>query len=483
MAKTAAQKAKRKAKRAGSKPAQNKKQNGGARAQMPAKAQRKRKNKRRKALKRAGGHGLRAREGRMNVAYRNARFGGMSKVTDGISIMKTIHNGSVIEDTFSIRREKVSNIIGTTSTSLNVNLALYLNPGNSVLFPIFSQIAATYEQFRANEIVFSYETEAYAASGTNVSAGKVILATNYDPTDPNFSTDNQMENYFNSDRGAPYCEIVHDVLMGDHALADDPLKNYFVNPSANLIAPTTDSTNNKFYDVGLFQLATQGNASSSAEIGELYVTYSFTMIRPKQQVISPAPANLVAHIRSNPAGTATAVGSKFLGTGGGLVRAGSTLTTVVTANTFTLPLIGNWVISSNWVGSTITGNVDLYQSALGANIVPLSLFNGGSEVQTFTSGVAIDSFCCQVLANGTGAANTITISGLTTMTVADADILISQIPITLTSLPPFVDHTAVDSALSNRLDRLERMLERWCSPSVFNYASDPMEEKNSFGAW
>jgi len=284
MAKTAAQKARRKAARAVKRSAQKRSQN-------PPKS-RKPKAKRSKAAKRqrrALG-GTPAREGRMNVAYRKAKsMGGMRSATDGISIMKTIHNSSVIEDHFSVRREKVANIIGTTNTTLNTNLALYLNPGNSVLFPIFSQIAATYEQFRVNELIFSYETEAYAASGTNVSAGKVILATNYDPADSNFSTDTQMENYFNSDRGAPFCEVIHDVLLGDHALKDEPLKTYFVNSSANLIAPTSDSTNNKFYDLGLFQLCTQGNASSSAEIGELYVTYSFTMIRPKQQ--TPAGQN------------------------------------------------------------------------------------------------------------------------------------------------------------------------------------------------
>jgi len=209
---------------------------------------------RRRAVKKSSSRrSMGPRRGPMNAAYRRARFG--TNATDGISIMKTVHNSSVIEDTFAVRREKVANIIGSTGSTFTMSQALYINPGNSVLFPIFSQIAATYEQFRVNECVFSYETEAYAASGINVSAGKVILATNYDPADSQFSSDTQMENYFNSDRGAPFTEIVHDVLGGDHALKDEPIKAYFVNSAANTIAPSSDSTNNKFYDVGLFSIS------------------------------------------------------------------------------------------------------------------------------------------------------------------------------------------------------------------------------------
>jgi len=305
--------------------------------------------KRRKKAKSASKRVTRnvAREGRMNAAYRKARSGaGMRSVTDGISIMKTIHNASVIEDTFSVRREKVSDIIGTTATTLNVNLALYINPGNSVLFPIFSQIAATYEQFRVNECIFSYETEAYAASGTAVSAGKVILATNYDPADSQFSTATQMENYFNSDRGAPYCEIVHDVLLGDHALKDEPLKTYFVNSSANLIAPTSDTTNNKFYDLGLFQLACQGNASATAEIGELYVTYSFTMIRPKQQ--TPTGQNLPS---SHYTGAVQTTANAFVGT---TKQAGSNLNLTVASNVITFSTPGRFFVVYTATATTST---------------------------------------------------------------------------------------------------------------------------------
>jgi hypothetical protein len=450
MAKTAVQKARRRARRAA-------KRAGGAalkarpRQPPPNKSKGKSAKKQRQRVRQASRKGgVRAREGRMNMAFRQAKYGGgMKAVTDGISIMKTIHNASVIEDTFAVRREKVANV--NASTAFTVAQNLYLNPGNSVLFPIFSQIAATYEEYRVNELVFSYETEAYAASGSNVSAGKVILATDYNPSNPSFSGDTQMENYYNSDRGAPYCEIVHDVLLGDHALVSDPMKNYYVNTSANTAAPSGD--NAKFYDVGLFQLATSGNPTGGAEIGELYVTYSFTMIRPKQQ--TPLGSNLTsAHIVEGAAGTGAA--ATPLGTTGGIVKPGSNLNTVVTKTTFTLPNPGRFVVSCVFVGSVAAA----YTLTGGANITTLvDEDDGGSGgITTFSAGNSTGCHVFDVSVAGTGAANTVTIGGLTSFAAGASDIFISQVSSGLT-----FDVSEEDKILDKRIVRLESKLAKFAA--------------------
>lgn len=353
---------------------------------------------------------------RMNM-YNMLRYG-KNTVTDGISIMKTIHNSSVIEDTFAPRREKVSNIIGTTSTTLSIISQLYLNPGNSVLFPIFSQIADTYEQYRVNSLFFSYETEAYAASGTNVSAGKVILATNYDPADPVFSTDTQMENYFNSDRGAPYCEIIHDAIGGDHALKDEASKAYYVNKSANLIAPTSDSTGGKFYDIGNFQLGCQGNASSSAEIGELYVTYSFTMIRPKQQLFLNTNSSFIHYVGS---GQTTA--APYLNA---TIRAGSSNLGVFSFSGQILTFLQLGRYYMNYVsGSTSSTFVS---NTLGAGISPVTNVGGVISTSAWLTGTGTNqSGYCQWfdVTSLTGA--TITFVN-TVVTGTFWDLIVCQVP-------------------------------------------------------
>lgn len=417
-------------------------------------ARRRRRNRQRRAA------GLGSRQVRNLGNYNLARYGNAMgpKATDGLSIMRTIHNGSTIEDTFAIRREKVANIIGTTSTDLSIIQALYLNPGNSVLFPIFSQIAATYEQWRANVLYFSYETEAYAASGTNVSAGKVILATNYDPADPQFSTDSQMENYVNSDRGAPFTEIIHDVLGGDHALKDDPLKCYFVNPSANLIAPANDSTNNKFYDMGLFQLGCQGNASSSAEIGELYVTYSFTMIRPKQGVTIGQNV-LTAHLRESTNATATATNP--LGSSGPVLQSNSNLPVTGTTNSFILPYKGRYLVDLLW--RTASANISATPTmSLGSSLTAVNAFADGNQsiiaMSSSTSVVASSSQVIDVASNGTGAGNTVTVGGLTGMTSGTCDIWIVNVPSNLSVVSS--EGLALESKVNDLEDKLSRVLKR-----------------------
>jgi len=387
-----------------------------------------------------------AGRGTGNTAYNKARYGtGMKTVTDGISIMKTIHNGSVIEDTFSIRREKVVNVVGSTGSTLNIKSQLYLNPGNTILFPIFSQIAATYEQYRVNTLVFSYETEAYAASGSAVSAGKVILATNYDPADAAFSTDGQMENYFNSDRGAPYCEIVHDVLMGDHALKDEPLKDYFVNSSANLIAPTSDTTNNKFYDLGNFQLGTQGTVDATSEIGELYVTYSFTMIRPKQQ--TPLGQNFLS---SHYIGTTPTTANAFAGT---TQRTGSNVNMTAATNTITFQTVGRYVVQylvTAATSVTITAPT-LVGCATVANLQTANLGNG------FLAGNASAAASYTVMLDVTAVAATLVMNN-TVVAGSFWDLFVTQVSSGL-ALSTIKRSPAVED-LSSRLNRLELLLQR-----------------------
>jgi hypothetical protein len=107
--------------------------------------------------------------------------------TDGINSSRVVTNSSVVEDRFAMRREKIGNLSGTSAFTLAQQL--YVNPGNTVLFPVFSQIAATYEEYRVNHLRFTFETDAYTATNGTASAGKVIMATNFDPDDANFTGD------------------------------------------------------------------------------------------------------------------------------------------------------------------------------------------------------------------------------------------------------------------------------------------------------
>jgi len=297
------------------------------------------------------------RDGGFSI-MRNGPVRGLNYMaTDGINSSRVVTNTSVVEDRFQIRREKIANISGTSAFTLASQL--YINPGNTTLFPIFSQIAATYEQYRVNHLRFTFETDAYTATNGTASAGKVILATNFDPDDSNFSGDTQMENYWHSVKGPPYAPIIsHDVLAGARggSMRDAALKNYYVYSSGNSLAPVTGE--GKFYDFGNFQVATSGNAVTT-EIGELYVEYSFTMIHPKQS--TPLGQQLIS-------GRFTAVG-----TISATAPLGTSLTTVAGSNFVVTASTTNLTMPAN-----LTGRFLFAYSTAGTTLVPSANFSAGT---------------------------------------------------------------------------------------------------------
>jgi len=401
-------------------------------------------------------------------AQRKATARSNYMATDGISRSRVATNTSTIEDKFAIRREKVCDINGTTLPFDNLE-SLYVNPGNSRLFPIFSTIASAYEMYRVNTLEFIFETEAYTASGTAQTAGLVCMATNFDPDDQTFASMTQMENYEGSVKGPPYAPIIpHDVIKA-HRLRSGrggggnsqhlSFVNHYVYPSSNDAAPVTGQA--KFYDIGLFQIAV-ANMVGTGIIGELYVRYSFTMIRPKQPI--PGLTNLQAHITEDPINTANQGTSDWLGTAGGAVSLGSTIPIVCDEKSFTMPLLGTYFISASWfAGSGITAGPGF---TLGANIFAAPSWMNNSTVNavaTYLGTASILTGFYTVAVAGTGADNTITVSGVNGLATGSVDILINMVsPILLrrfkepSKLPDIAELLLRLAVLEKREGREER---------------------------
>jgi hypothetical protein len=366
-------------------------------------------------------------------------------------------NSNHVRDHFATRFEKVADL-ATTTTAFSIIQSLYLNPGNSTLFPVFSQIASTYEEFVCHKMRFWYRGEEYTASGNQVTAGLIIYATNMDPDDAAFTSTNQMENYEGSVSGPPFSgHFVHDVLeartkRGKSKMGGGlALNQYFVYSSANQEAPSGQP--GKFYDLGLFQIASVGTQTASPA-GELWVEHEWTMIRRKQE--TPIGQQLLqAHIAESPAASAAASGSAFLGTTGGVARSGSTLPIVCGKATFTLPVAGTFLVSALFDGSPTAGAV----FTPGSNIVAQQLWadNASTNASVLQTGsYASNTEVYLVTAPGTGAANTVTISSLTSFASGTADIFISQLSSGLQlGKRPMLSSETIDR-LIQRLDRLER---------------------------
>lgn len=404
----------------------------------------------------------------------------MSPVTDGLNRSMAVQNRGMVEQKFGIRREKVADVVG--STAFTLAQSLYVNPGNSVLFPIFSQEAAVYEQYRCNHLRFYWTTQEYTANSTNIGAGKIIMATNFDPDDGVFTSKNQMENYWASTGAAPYTKaLVHDVLpfhkTARGSTRDATLNNYYVYSSGNTASPVSGAT--KFYDMGLFQLATVQNVSSADVIGELWVEYSFTMIHPKQQ--TPLNQQLLgAHIR---AASATAAAATPLGTSQTQLS-GTNLPITTTSTTIVFGAnapAGRYLFTGAWIAASITAAPS---STEGSAFTAVPWFNGGAsnDNNLFIATQAGYTGLYDYVPDPTAANRTITIGGLTTMAAGQGDIIIQQISSGMSQ--PVSDHEEIYDLREQYDDLLERLsrLEGSLSPLITTSIREDCKEDEAYEA-
>lgn len=406
--------------------------------------------------------------------------GGVSMVSDGVNVGSVWKNTTAERVTFPIQREKFADLVSTNAV-FEIVSQLYLNPGNRSLFPVFSEIAKNYEEYIPNVLRIYFRTEEYMASGSVVSAGLGAMAVDFDANDADFVSMTQLENYEHSISGAPFSGIMClDVLEeiakrkrnGQRGARgkDLSMNNYFVYYSTNSIGPTADQA--KFYDLGNFQFAL-ANTQASTAVGELWIEYSFTMVRRK----SPESlSNIVSNgthleIYSNDATEVAPLGLAPFTNVDATTGSSYTIANMASIGTYNsgtvglnnaapsvlnLPNVdGVFLIVGVWSGTATTNAGPAYTAAGGATEVSLwgpagtgashafldSTFNCASAVFTTTY-------------DGTPNSNTnsITISGQTTMTSGNADIFVCRLPDTLV--------TMVLSSKEDRLDRLEKMVRR-----------------------
>lgn len=363
---------------------------------------------------------------------------------------------------YSVHVPECTECIGTFSTSVAfANTDYVINPSNSATFPRLSQMAALFELYDFEKLEFKFvSTSATAVASTNTALGSIMMNTNYDVTDSAFASQSQMENYGGITEARPSVTSVHRVQvagMKGGLKAPDSSKLLRYNLVESGATPTYPSnTSAHDYDLGRFQIASSG-AQAASVAGRLYVTYKLNLHRWK--VDTPLGQSIIAsHIAELAAGTAAASGSAFLGTSGGTMRSGSTIPIVTTNSTFTLPLAGRFLVAASFNGSVTV--VPTFTA--GSAITAINAFAGSSAstVAGVSANTAVKNTVYDVATPGTGAANTITISGLTNLAGGNADIFVCQISSGLASDHKSSEHdTAIHQELSELRQSVSRLLE------------------------
>lgn len=163
-------------------------------------------------------------------------------------------------------REYLKDIYGTTSFSVQ---AFPLNPGISTTFPWLSNLSQCYQQYKILGCVFEFRSMItdFIPGGA---PGIIVMSTNYNADAPLFDTKQEMEN-------AEYSVAVKPTSNLMHGIECDPTQT--VLPAKyTRTGDIPSNQDSKMYDLGNFQLATQGNPSQL--LGELWVTYVVEFAKP-----------------------------------------------------------------------------------------------------------------------------------------------------------------------------------------------------------
>lgn len=158
--------------------------------------------------------------------------------------------------------EYIGDVVSSSDGSFRIT-KYAINPGIFSTFPWLSSIAANFDQWEPNGIVFHFSPTAgaYTASGA---LGSVIMATDYDPNDPDYEDKREMLASQFSCSGPPTGFMSHPVECAKHLRMMNLLKNRF-----------GSATPLQEYDLGNFFVASVGCANNIV-LGELKVSYDIT---------------------------------------------------------------------------------------------------------------------------------------------------------------------------------------------------------------
>jgi hypothetical protein len=341
-------------------------------------------------------------------AYKINRNSLVSSNGDQIPLFKSGSAGTRLH-----HREYITDILTTNAPTFNIS-AFAINPGLNATFPWLSQIASNYEQYKFHGLIFEFKsTSADALNSTNTALGTVILATEYDTYDPVFANKQQMEAYeFSTSDKPSECQI--------HPIECDPRQNTLSELYVRNV-PSPAGTDNRFYDLGNFQIATVGS-QAVANIGELWVSYDVEFFKPK--IVTPVGGNdFDAHYTLAPVSGTSPWGIT-------LQKPGSTITVTFTNTTMQINAFGTYMVLlyiQSTVPVTSTGN---FTGGVGA---AADLLFVGDTLSSVQAGSTTDTLMYAGVFTITSPTGVITLSAPTfTGGLQTADLFVVQISTGLT---------------------------------------------------
>jgi len=207
------------------------------------------------------------------------------------------------KDDIIISHSEFLTSITPTNTGFQTQFSCVLNPGLKSFAPMLAQIAQFYEEYEFEQLVFEFRST--VVEGNDNAAGTLLMATQYNPTNPLFLDEVSMDNYSHSCATRVTDSLLHGVECEERATGQARFE--YVRTGDVPVGQDP-----KTYDLAVFQVATQG-ATANLQLGRLYVHYKVKLSKLKLVPVTPLNSLIWASRRT--AGTSITTSALF-GTSG-----------------------------------------------------------------------------------------------------------------------------------------------------------------------
>lgn len=178
------------------------------------------------------------------------------------------HGGTVFRGT-----EYLGDIVTGTANSFKLQ-SFDINAALERTFPKLAQQLANYDQYVVEGMYFEFRSmSADALNSTNTALGQVIMSCNYNVLSPNFNSKQAMEEY---DGGVSFKPSTSCKYFIECDRSQTPQDILYTRAGA---VPTC--SDQRLFDLGNFQIATNGFQGNDVNIGELWVSYQIAGLKPK----------------------------------------------------------------------------------------------------------------------------------------------------------------------------------------------------------
>jgi hypothetical protein len=253
-------------------------------------------------------------------------------------------------------------LLDVPSSNAFSTLVMPLNPGMPNTMPWLSRTAQNFEEWLPRGICVEFKSMSSDNPNTALPAlGTVVIATQYNSSNPDFVNKSQMENYEFATSCKPSRSMLHCVETARSQTVQD---EYYTRTG-----PLGANQDIKFYDLGKTQVSVVGAplAADGSIIGELWITYEIELRKPK---IPTDPLVEVAHFILPSAG----------------VNGEAPLTPFGTTVTTFLPTSGS-TMAAQLVGGAANGTIRFGPNARGRYMVTMvMLWTTGGTTGTWTIG-------------------------------------------------------------------------------------------------